>query len=249
MPTPPLLRRRLLLRRRQRLDDLRSPQPHVNLAQDQHGTEPDEHGADRPLDEGENIAAGEEHGAPKIFLEARAQDEAEQDRRRVKAEHQQEIAEHADRERLGHREEIVLSAVDADADEEQRARIEIAVGDGEELHPDPDHRHVQHDEHNVADPETRDQAPENIRMLADQLRPRHDALDDERAQKKRHYRIAGNAEAHGRNEIALHGGMGGGLRTGDAGDGAVAESLRVAGDLLLGGVSDERGDRGPRARD
>ena len=58
----------------------------------------------------------------------------------------------------------------------------------------------------------------------DELRAGHDALDDQRAEQQRHDGVAGNAEAHGRDEIALHRGVGRGLRAGDALDHAGAEA-------------------------
>jgi hypothetical protein len=79
-------------------------------------------------------------------------------------------------------------------------------------------------------------------MLADQLRAGHDALDHQGAQDQRHHRVARNAEAHGRDEVALHRGVGRGFRAGDAFDHAGAEQLRRFRNLLFGRVGDERGD-------
>ena len=86
-------------------------------------------------------------------------------------------------------------------------------------------------------------------MLADELRTGNDAVDDQRAQQQRHHGVAGNAEAHGRDEVALHRGMRRGLGARHALDRAVAEALRRLRYLLLGGVGDERGDGRPGARD
>src|SRR5689334_24443834 len=60
----------------------------------------DLHRADRPFDEHQDVAARDQHGAPEVLLEARAEHEAEQDRRRVEAEPQQHVAEDADRQHL-----------------------------------------------------------------------------------------------------------------------------------------------------
>ena len=149
----------------QRLLTFRRAQTNVDLGRDQQHAQRDEERADRPLDEHPEIAARDQHGAAEVLLEARAEHEAEQDRRRMEAEPQQDIAEDADHERLADLEHVVVGAVDADADEEQRARIEIAVRDRQQLHPDADHRHVEEHQQDVADPEARDQAPEDIRML------------------------------------------------------------------------------------
>ena len=118
----------------------------------------------------------------------------------------------------------------------------------EQLHPQPDHRHVEDDQQDVADPEARDQAPEDVGVLADQLRAGNDAVNDQRAQQQRHHGVAGNAEAHGRDEVALHRGMRRRLGACDALDRAVTETLRRLRYLLLGGVGHERGDGRSGAR-
>ena len=64
-------------------------------------------------------------------------------------------------------------------------------------------------------------------MLRDQLRSGDNAVDHQCAEKQRHHRIAGNAEAHGRNEIALHRRVGRGFGAGDAFEHSGAESLGV----------------------
>ena len=45
-----------------------------------------------------------------------------------------------------------------------------------------DHGNVEDDQKDVADPEAGDQAPENVGVLADELRAGHDAVNDQRAQ-------------------------------------------------------------------
>ena len=80
-------------------------------------------------------------------------------------------------------------------------------------------------------------------MLLDELRARHDALNHQGAENEGHHGVAGNAQAHRRNEIALHRGMRRRLRAGDAFDHAGAEFLGCFRDLLLGRVGDEGGDR------
>ena len=78
--------------------------------------------------------------------------------------------------------------------------------------------------------------------------PGNDAVNDQRAQQQRHHGVAGNAQAHGRDEVALHRGMRRGLGAGDTLDRAVTETLRRLRDLLLGGVGHERGDGRSGAR-
>src|SRR6202012_2442385 len=150
----------------------------------------------------------------------RTEHETEQDRRGVEVEPQQDVADNTDEQGLTDLEHVVIGGIDPDADEEHRARIEVAIGDAQHLHPQADHGHVEDDEQDVADPEARDQAPEDVGMLADQLRSGYDAMDDQRAEQERHHRVAGNAEAHGWDEVALHRGVGRGFGAGDTFDGA-----------------------------
>src|SRR4029077_8205670 len=173
-----------------------SPNAHVNLQHNQQNAEADKDSTDRAFDEYQDVPAGDQHGAAKVFLKARPEHEPKQDRCRMKAKPEQHITENADDDRLTDLEHVVVGGIDADADEEQRARIEILVRNRQQLHPDPDQRHVEQDEHDVANPKARDEAPENIRMLLDELRTGHDALDHQRAQQQRHHSIARNAKAH-----------------------------------------------------
>ena len=172
-----------------------------------------------------DVAARDQHGAAEILLEPRAEHEAEQDRRGMEAEPEQDVAEQADAHHFADLEEVVVGGIDADADEEHRARVEELVGDRQHLHPDADQRHVEQHQHDVADPEAGDQAPEDVGMLRDQLRSGHDALDHQRAEEERHHRVAGDAETHGRDEVALHRGVGRGFRADHAFDQAGAEQL------------------------
>ncbi len=100
----------------------------------------------------------------------------------MEIETQQDVTDHADEQGFADLEHVVIGGIDPDADEEHRDRIEIAIGNAQELHPQPDHRHVEDDQKDVADPEARDQAPENIGVLGDQLRTGNDAVNDQRAQ-------------------------------------------------------------------
>ncbi len=160
----------------------------------------------------------------------------------MEAQPQQDVAEQADAHHFADLEEVVVGGIDADADEEHRARVEELVGDRQHLHPDADQRHVEQNQHDVADPEAGNETPENVRMLRDQLRSGHDALDHQRAEEERHHGVAGDAQTHGRDEVALHRGVGRGFRADHAFDQAGAEFLRMFGDSLFGGVSDEGGD-------
>src|SRR5215831_18873350 len=130
-------------RHRLRLAPAGAAEPEIDLAPNEQHAQADEYRADRPGDEDGEIAARDQHGAAEIFLEARSEHEAEQNRRRVKSEPQQDVAEKADHEHFGDLEHVVVGGIDPDADEEQRTRIEIAVRNGQHLHPDADQRHVE----------------------------------------------------------------------------------------------------------
>src|SRR6516164_7514798 len=87
--------RHLLLDRLLLLDDFRLAQPDIDLGGDQHDADEEEECADRALDEGHQIAARYQQAAPEIFLEARPEHEAEQDRSRMEIQPQQDVADNA----------------------------------------------------------------------------------------------------------------------------------------------------------
>src|SRR3984957_11538346 len=222
---------------------LAAAHPDIKLRADQKEAQADKDGTDRPRHEYGKVAARDQHGAAEILLEARSKHEAEQDRRGVEAEAQQEIAEGADHYDFANLEEIVVGGVHADTDEEHRARVEEAIRDRQHLHPHADQRHVEQYEQDVADPEAGNQTPEDIGMLGNELRSGHDALDHQGAEQERHDRVARNAQTHRGDEIALDRGVGRGLWTDHALDKASTEFLLIYPEkprkLLYSGVGDE----------
>src|ERR1019366_8689135 len=249
-PRPQLTRQFRIRRRRYLgLDRLflgnyfRLAQPDINLRPNQQDADREKERADRTLDKGHQIAAGDQQAAPEVFLERRSKHEAEQNWSGVEIETQQDVAYNAYQQGFADLEHVVVGGVDADADEEHRAGIEVAVRNAQKLHPETDHRHVQNDQQDVADPEARDQPPEDVRVLTDELRAGNDAVNNERAQQQRHDGVAGNAQAHGRDEVALHRGMRRGLGACDTLDCAATETLRRLRYLFLGGVGHKGGDR------
>src|SRR4029077_11341158 len=117
---------------------VRGTQPNIDMGWHQHDAERNQESAYRPCDEYGEIAARDQHGPAKILLEARSEHETEQDRRRVEAQSQQDIAQESNREHLSYLEQVVVGGVDPDADEKPRAGIEIPKGDGQHFHPPPD---------------------------------------------------------------------------------------------------------------
>ena len=87
------------------------------------------------------------------------------------------VAEGGEEEHRIDVEDLVLDAVDADRREQDDDRGEDAVGDAEHLHPEPNHREIQDEEHRVSDVHRGDDPPEDVRVFRDQERPRRDPLD------------------------------------------------------------------------
>src|SRR5262245_24925719 len=113
-------------------------QPNVDLQNNQQDTQANKDSADRPLDEDGDIAARNQHGAAKILLEARAEHEAEENRRRVETKSQQHIPENADNDCLADLEHVVVGGIDTDGNKEERAWIKILVWNGKKFHPNSD---------------------------------------------------------------------------------------------------------------
>ena len=177
------------------------------------------------VEEDHRVAAGDDHRAAQVLLEQRAEDEAEQERRRLAAELDEDVADHAEDGDGVDVEVVAGDRVAADAGEDDDRREEHPVGDGQELHPEPDQRQVEQDQHQVADPHRDDDAPEERRLVVDDVGAGGDALDDEGADHQRHHRVRRDAEGQHRDERGLGGGVVGALGAGDALDGAVAELL------------------------
>src|SRR5690606_5603833 len=79
-------------------------------------------------------------------------------------------------------------------------------------------------------------------MIADQLRPRHYAVDDQGSEDDGHRDAPRDAEGERRDECGLRAGVVGRLRSGDALDRSPAETARIFRDPLLDGIADEGGD-------
>src|SRR5262249_38864114 len=134
--------------------------------------------------------------------------------------------------------------ISADGGEHENTGIEQRRRDLQELHPDRDQRQVEHEQHDVADEEGGDQAPDQLRLRLQQQRPRIDAVALER---RKHDRGGGRrrqAEREHGYQDARGRGVVGGLRTGDAFDRAFAELLRFRRELLLDIVAQKGRDLG-----
>src|SRR5713101_255392 len=209
---------------------------------DQRG--PEEARADGPLDEGREVAAGDEKGPAEVLLHQPAEHVTEQERSRLEAELEERVAdqgEHAGQHHVGGR---AVHRVDADAGEDEDGRVHQPVRHVEELHPDPDERQVDDEQHEVAHPHARDHSPEERRVLGHHQRPGHDAVDGHRADHQGHDRIGRDSEREERDEGALRACVVRRFRPGHALDGAPAEAARVLRQLLLQRV----GGEGPQHR-
>ena len=182
-------------------------------------------------------------------LEDRRDHEPEHQRRRIEAEFLQRIADHAEDQHDPHVDDRVVHLVDADHAEHDDQRIEIGVGDPQQVHEHADQRQVEQEQHQVADIHRRDEAPEHVGMVVDQVRPRRHAVDQERRHQHRDHRPGRQPERQHRHERAGRGGVVGGFRAGDAGDRTLAEFFRMPRKLALERIGHEARDDVRRARD
>src|SRR5216684_2929622 len=183
---------------------------------------PEEACADGPLDEGGEVAAGDEQGAAEVLLHQPAEHVSEQERSRLEAELEERVADQREDPGQHHVGGRVVHRVDADAGEDEDGRVHQPVRHVEELHPDPEERQV----------------------LGHHQRPGHDAVDGHRADHQGHDRIGRDAEREERDERALRARVVRRFRPGHALDGAPAEAARVLRQLLLQRV----GGEGPQHR-
>ena len=107
-------------------------------------------------------------------------------------------------------------------------RIEIGARDQEEPHPDAGQRQVQDKQHEVADIERGDQPPDELGVAVEQERAGLQVVVLERREQHGGGRRRRQAEREQRHQHAGGGSVVGGLRSGDAFDGAVPELLRAA---------------------
>ena len=119
---------------------------------------------------------------------------------------------------------------------------------GQEAYPDADEWHMPDDEQYVADDKTDNEAPEDIGMLGDELRTRRNAFHCKGGEHDGHDGIGRNAQSEGRHEADLTGCIGSGFRRDDTFNGALAEPLRLTGDLAFQRIAHDRCEDRARAR-
>src|SRR5215469_13225937 len=119
------------------------------------------------FDENKDVATRDQHGTTEVLLKARAQHESEQYGCRVEVKKEQKIADKPDGNGFSDLEHVVVCRVDADGHKKQRTWIQVLVRDHQQLYPQTDHGHVEHDQNDVPDPEACYQPPKNVGMLAD----------------------------------------------------------------------------------
>src|SRR5690554_6764793 len=110
------------------------------------------------------------------------ENEAEQQWRGGELDDAHGIADHAEDQHHHHVKDAVVDGVDADADEHDDGGIEDVIRDGEHPDPDPDQRHVQDDQQDVADPEAHHQPPEHLGTFHDHARAGRDAVHHQHGQ-------------------------------------------------------------------
>src|SRR5215471_3786088 len=118
-------------------------------SQQQGGSEQEESEAYRSPEENGPISVGQDHGAPKIFLEHRAEHESEQQRGRLAIELPEAIADHAE---YRHDDDIGGARTDCvcpDAAQDHDGREQIAVGHPQQAYPDSDQWQIEDHQHQV----------------------------------------------------------------------------------------------------
>ena len=203
---------------------------------------------DRALHQHQRIAEADLQRAAQLAFGDRPEDQADHHRRDrvVVAPHQE--AEHAEARQHGELDHRGLGRDRAHGGEDQDAGIEPRLRDREQPHPQADQRQVEHQQHHVGDEQARDQPPDQIGLLGEQQRPGIEAVLLEAGE---HHGGGGRgrqAERQQRHQRAGGGGVVGGLGPGDALDRALAELLRMLGELLLGRIGQEGRDLGAARR-
>jgi hypothetical protein len=179
-----------------------------------------------------------------LLLDARAQDDAEDQRQDRKAETPHHEAQRAERQQEHQVKRLQVHRVGAQGGEEQDAGVQVRARDLQELRPHRCQRQVDQQQQQVADEEAGDQRPHQGALAREELGTGLDAVAGERCEHHRGGGVGGQAQGK-------HGGQGAGscsvvgsFRTGHAFDGALAELLGVLAEALLGDVGEERGDLG-----
>ena len=83
----------------------------------------------------------------------------------------------------------IVQAENPNAAEHQNCREQVLVGHTDQAYPHADHRQVEHDQEEIADPHGNDDAPEERRLFGDHRGAGLNALDDHRADHQRHHRV------------------------------------------------------------
>ena len=200
---------------------------------------------------------GEEHGpvaladrqrAAELRLGERPEDQTDDAGRHGHAQHAHAEADHADQVEQDQVDDVVVQRVGAERREHQDAGIELRPRDGQHLHPQADQRQVEQEQHDVADVEARDQAPDQVRLGGEQQRSRLQAELLERGEQDRGGGRGRQPERQQRHQHARGGGVVGRLGPGHALDRALAELLGPPGEALLHHVGEKGRDLGAARR-
>lgn len=148
----------------------------------------------RPGEEAGRIATEDQHRTACTRFDQRAEYERQHHWAGVEPSLLHQVTDNAEADHQEDVEDRVVDGVDAE-DRDQRGDR----GQDRGPHPqDPDEQADQRDGQNqqqyVADVHRVDDAPEQIRVLVDQLRPWRDAEDQQRTEQHRHRRVGGNAD-------------------------------------------------------
>src|SRR5918994_7100844 len=140
--------------------------------QERHEGEQEDGQRERPGHEDREVSLAYGERPPELRLHQRAQDHTEYYRP-----HREVVPAHEEaQDTYGvHHQEVdgaVREAVDTERGEDEDAGVEEGFWDLQQLHPDPDERQVQDQQHHVADVETSYQSPYEVRGVLEEQRAR-----------------------------------------------------------------------------
>src|SRR6266478_2244399 len=190
-----------------RLQEKRHHLPH-----DKYANQAEQGAADRLGYECAEIPTAHEQRATEVFLQHRAENEAQHERSRIQIEAHEDITDKAKERGNENVVQVAVDAIGADTAEEKNRWEQHTVGDFEYRQPVTHQGHVESNQEAVAHPHAGYQTPEQFGVTGDHVGSRLDALDDEGSHHEGHDSVLGNANAHKRNEAGACGRfIGGGL--------------------------------------
>ena len=190
----------------------------------------------RLVEQPADVAVGQVESLAHLHLHERPEDDAEDQRQHRDAEPPDREADPAEDQQQGEVERVLVDAVGTQRGEEDDAGVELRPRDLQQPRPQRRQRQVDHEQQGVADEQARQERPDELGLVGHQGRAGLDAVGAHRRDDHRGRSRHGQAEGQQRHEHAGGAGVVGGLGTGDALDGALAELLPVLAWLVRAGA-------------